>query len=369
MGFKIKNKQTGFTLIEVLVVMLVLVAVASVTIETSAELAFQSRFEITKDRAKKNIRAIIGRPNSLVNGQPDISGFVADMGRMPTNLRELLQRSGDCDNDDGDISNTECTSVGGTWDANAWNDNSVRTIDSATRLKYGWNGPYLSTSEAASSDGALGDGWANESADDDYGWNVVVAANVGDDFSIKSLGMDQVINADGCLNYEDDCEYKITAFEYTITPITIDIQINSDDTRVYTDLGTCDITFSTKQSCLDNAGTWTSSITVTSTPQILCMKVYYREDDGTLAEIESTYETSPVTISRDGTIQLISFEFDTAGTPVSPPNAPKIFPNGLNAIGVYEHNGTNCTTTIYPASHPINQVLFASYKTLNNLTW
>ena len=89
------NKQKGFTLLEVLTVMLVLVAVASVTVETASTLAFQGRYEITKDRYEKIKKAIMGDPKVLINGQEAVSGFLADMGRLPENLRELLQ-TGSC---------------------------------------------------------------------------------------------------------------------------------------------------------------------------------------------------------------------------------------------------------------------------------
>lgn len=35
--------------------------------------------------------AILGDPRKTVNGQAVMSGFVADMGRLPTCLRELLE--------------------------------------------------------------------------------------------------------------------------------------------------------------------------------------------------------------------------------------------------------------------------------------
>lgn len=49
-----KNKAQGFTLVELLVVMLVLVALSSITLDFTKDFAFQGRYEVTKDRYEKN---------------------------------------------------------------------------------------------------------------------------------------------------------------------------------------------------------------------------------------------------------------------------------------------------------------------------
>ncbi len=85
-----KGGQGGFTLVELLTVMVVLVAIATITVKTSAPLAFQGRYEVTVDRYEKIKTAILGNPNQLINGHPSVSGFVADMGRLPNCIRELI---------------------------------------------------------------------------------------------------------------------------------------------------------------------------------------------------------------------------------------------------------------------------------------
>ena len=104
-------RQQGFTLIEVLAVMLVLVAIATITVESSKDFVFQNRYQVTQDRYDKIKQAIIGNPNQVVNGQPNISGFVADMGRLPNCLRELIDgycAIGAC-SDGSNASQTTCT--------------------------------------------------------------------------------------------------------------------------------------------------------------------------------------------------------------------------------------------------------------------
>ena len=140
------NQQKGFTLVEVLTVMLVLAAMASVTVETASTLAFQGRYEVTKDRYAKIKAAILGNPNIVVNGQPNISGFVADVGRLPFALQELL---------DGNIAAqipsyfTQLRNCMLTADAGSW----IPTPN--------WNGPYISSTQSATDTNALSDGWGN----------------------------------------------------------------------------------------------------------------------------------------------------------------------------------------------------------------
>ncbi|NOR69395.1 MAG: prepilin-type N-terminal cleavage/methylation domain-containing protein [Methylomarinum sp.] len=197
------KKQTGFTLVELLVVMLVLTALASITLETSKDIAFQSRYEVTKDRYEKIRRAIIGRPDVLINGQPDISGFVADMGRLPRNIQELLvqnycsddYRISDNTPDATGITGTtgttpaewcisETDTPGGNWipqsdDNNCTgSDATLKTqalCESAGEVWSGWKGPYLTTQKPDYEANAFSDGWGNQASETDftdhnYGW-------------------------------------------------------------------------------------------------------------------------------------------------------------------------------------------------------
>lgn len=194
------DQQKGFTLVEVLTVMLVLVAVASVTVQTASTLAFQGRDEVTKDRYAKIKAAILGNPNIVVNGQPDISGFVADMGRLPRNIHELLVQEY-CDNDYSISSNTPDSDRPITYaDNQAWctgktpTGNWIQQTDwnppIATTLGYGWRGPYISVKKADYEGNALSDGWGNIALEDtvvsrqnqNYGWGFCL----GDDVDIAT---------------------------------------------------------------------------------------------------------------------------------------------------------------------------------------
>jgi len=476
MEFHTHRKIQGFTLIELMVVLTIGVALTGIAVKSASDLAFVARYEQTSEMADRIKSAIIGRPGRYINGQPDISGYVADIGRTPEYLRDLLQ-AGYCKTSTDvyvehkseasceainithswDWADTPCLKKSDTTNTTVTNEVSCTPtadyvwigvgFDTDTNLKYGWNGPYLQTSKQANNNSALEDGWGNGTEEKNYGWRVNNASSigVGDTFSTKSKGKDQVINTDGCLNYEDDCSYEIQGNGYTKTISSITVLINSDDNKNYTSsdtgscnncstLGECSVSsyltkfdcisaseawtpFNTlalctspkswdlsshanKQLCLDNGGAWTSNIvnTPVASQQELCAKIYYRDNGQSPANFTNTVAGSPPSIDRDGTVQPVTFEFDTAGTVTSPPTTPKIFPNGVNAIRIYTANvcedtsssyalddtitdETTCTATAdrawatcsshntYPASHAIQHITFVPYKTIDNLAW
>jgi len=142
------QQQKGFTILELLVVigLLGIVAVASTSlledngyIEDKELKAKQTYNENSLPLVRK---AIIGDSNRTLNGEAELSGFVADMGRLPNCLRELLEPL-DCNDDIGNANNLVL-----------WGQ------DAETHIWSGWNGPYLQGLPAA---GGLKfrDGWGN----------------------------------------------------------------------------------------------------------------------------------------------------------------------------------------------------------------
>jgi len=206
------NKTHGFTLVELLVVMLVLVALSSITLDFTQDFAFQGRYEVTKDRYDKIKRAIIGRPDVLINGQPDISGFVADMGRLPRNIQELLVQNY-CSDDYRISDNTPslsgitdatgttpkewCTSKtpNGVWHSARCTDATKvtqTTCEAASKIWSSWKGPYLTTTNPDYKPNAFSDGWGNGNkeialTDHNYGWNYNLVSN---EVSFFSYGKD-----------------------------------------------------------------------------------------------------------------------------------------------------------------------------------
>lgn len=141
----------------------------------------QSRFDQTKSRLEQIRRAVIGDTSRTLNGQPDVRGFVVDMGRLPANLRELISADG----------------------MQAWGISKIDIEDPGfstvtIELYGGWRGPYLEMPPSFDGTPELRDGWNNVGGADDadnFGWDV--PSPVSDNLIVRSLG------ADGAMGQSD----------------------------------------------------------------------------------------------------------------------------------------------------------------------
>ena len=93
MSLRIHNSERGFSLVELTVVLLLITLLASVAVRETAELGFQTRYEQTRERLDMIRQAILGNPRQIINGQQAVSGFVADMGRLPISVRRDINSS------------------------------------------------------------------------------------------------------------------------------------------------------------------------------------------------------------------------------------------------------------------------------------
>ncbi|WP_415892324.1 prepilin-type N-terminal cleavage/methylation domain-containing protein [Neptuniibacter sp. PT8_73] len=84
------NKQHGFTLLELVVVVAVMGLIASLATEFVVQDSNQERYNSTRTKVKSIRDAIVGQPNLSSNGEVQVSGFIADTGRLPNSLLELL---------------------------------------------------------------------------------------------------------------------------------------------------------------------------------------------------------------------------------------------------------------------------------------
>jgi len=114
----------GFTLIELIIIIVVLGILAAVAIPKMGDLASSSRVNATKSEMIMLKRAIIGNPQVVSGGRYVDVGFEGDVGRPPTSLIDLAVKP-----------------------------DSIAMFDKFTRL--GWNGPYV---DSASGD-FLQDAW------------------------------------------------------------------------------------------------------------------------------------------------------------------------------------------------------------------
>lgn len=198
--------QHGLTLLEMLVVVFILSAIALMTLSFTNNADDQFRFEDTRTRLEKIRIAAVGEPGRTINGGPAISGFVADMGRLPNNLQEMIEQ--------GSL--------------------PVWGFDTGVGLWAGWHGPYLSVmTEQQSGLKAYRDGWGNSSGAN-YGWKTFAADQNAGTLDVVSFGSDgalggSVYAADyppaGFLIVRDDHQINLKGW-----PVTVKFQNPGDGT-------------------------------------------------------------------------------------------------------------------------------------------
>jgi hypothetical protein len=169
---------------------------AGVAIRETNSLSFQVRYEQTRERLERIREAILGNPRQIINGQQAVSGFVADMGRLPVDLHELLEaqycrpdREINRTNNPTDADTVCNTNYGiGSWISNApfKNGSCVNNVYTTQAdcennnsqwipLGFGWHGPYLNVSDSPADDDVFPDGWgrlASDKSDQNYGWRL-----------------------------------------------------------------------------------------------------------------------------------------------------------------------------------------------------
>ncbi len=244
MSIVMKRQQTGFTLIELMVSLTIMAAVATVLIQSTAGLQDQSRYDQTVARVQQIKNAILNLQTN--NGVTGVSGFVADMGRLPNNIHELLE-SQYCKGDIGinpvtypaNYAATCNTVTGGTWtnlgawgalapicsDGNPLNvatntclctDGSTptgppyvcalpATLRTAVTLNGGWRGPYIQTTQDPSE---------TKTSNNDPVNNSILGADAFTDGWGKNIWPDQY-----------DSQYVSS----TVTPAWLDL--NNNDVR------------------------------------------------------------------------------------------------------------------------------------------
>lgn len=227
-------KQSGFTLLELLLVVFLLGVLAMTTFAVVQDGDDQQRFDATKTYYQLIKKAIVGDPTLTLNGETDLSGFVADMGRLPNCLRELIEISG-------------CDGVVGVNAITGLNDDlPVWTQDAESQVWSGWRGPYLQGIPESGIGLAFRDGWKNVGAatasgannpdSSNYGWLFGIGVTTGacdaanvrqsvpNTLYLQSCGSDGQVSNVATGNYADDYPY-LSLMEYLPMVVEADHQV------------------------------------------------------------------------------------------------------------------------------------------------
>lgn len=173
-----KLARRSLTLIELLLVLTILAALAASAASFVEDSDEQFRYQDTKNRLTSIREGILG----TATGTSRTEGFVVDNGRLPLNLRDLVQHDGTLPAwtiDDGSDPTGELA--------------LLRGHDPETGLGFGWRGPYLQAQPRAS-DGlrTFPDGWGSRFEDTDHNFGWLWELSPTDDLSLKSIGRDGV---------------------------------------------------------------------------------------------------------------------------------------------------------------------------------
>jgi len=106
------RKDSGLTLIELMIIIVVLGIVAAVAVPKVGSLIGSSRVSATKSEMAEIKMAIVGSPQNTAGGKYVVRGFQGDVGHVPSSLQDLVTKP-----------------------------DSVQAYNRLTER--GWNGPYI----------------------------------------------------------------------------------------------------------------------------------------------------------------------------------------------------------------------------------
>ena len=177
----IRARPEGFTLIELILVIVLIGILAALSSNLLANAVDQGRFDTTQATLQNINYAIAGNPALVASGVRNSLGYVGDMGVLPATLTNL--RTSPC----------VCP----------W------TYDAASGTGYGWNGPYIDTKQNDSGTYLYTiDAWGNAL---DYSNPPVAPLLAG---QVRSRGSDNAVGGSG---YAADITFPGTAITTTGT--------------------------------------------------------------------------------------------------------------------------------------------------------
>ncbi len=287
------RRQTGLTLLELVVSLLVMTILTSVAITSVSGIQEQARYEKTVRLLDEFKKAIVGDGD----WNRGIRAYAFDMGTLPPNLRALITRDSQP-----------------TW--------RLVTVNAGTNAQFhmgfGWRGPYLYNSASPDDPDALRDSWGgvtNPTYDNNqyYGWIMSPLSPVTS-MRIESYGSDhQNGPSDDCAAYEDDCLIDITTNDWRLPVPNVTLQF------------------------LD------TTTTTVSSPVTTCLRLYYRSPSLGIASITSNSVSFAITTSNPVT-RRVRFDFP----------ASLSVPAGQNFIALFRCDASGNVTNVnnlYPNDH------------------
>jgi prepilin-type N-terminal cleavage/methylation domain-containing protein len=206
--------QAGFTLLELVIVigLLSILAIgATAMLEDDGD---WRRAQETPQRWDAIRKAILGDGSVDATGNFNLNGYVADMGRLPLNIKELMLE------DIGANSILPNPTPQPSWGNFALfqktsASNCATTPEDCYWLGGGWRGPYLYTAGSKE----YRDGWDNVNTDDvddalNFGWQVTENTASGftpsiTDFFVQSLGLGNEVGLGANANDTNRADFPV----------------------------------------------------------------------------------------------------------------------------------------------------------------
>lgn len=216
--------RAAFTLLELVVVLSILAIVTALAVRALDGVEDQRRYEAAQRGLEELEFAILGSPDDrAADGSRTVSGFVADMGRLPHTVAETLPYNG---------GSLNALTLGELWQpppaaqrfdvrrSDATNTTPPTAADADVRVPAGWRGPYLRLPLGADT---LLDGWGNPYISPHFGTTpaarlladaITPITDAGHPIrAVRHLGGDGM---EGGTGYDRDVLQPISAIEATI---------------------------------------------------------------------------------------------------------------------------------------------------------